>query len=814
MYKTFILNDTWLISIFILLLIVAIIIIFFNYRKKISNYKFYIQKFYNKEIKKLNKDYIFFHKLISNYNGIVYRLNIRKKYKLEFITQNCLELTGYKQDDLKNLSDYSSLIHPDDRDYADEQRQSTKKSKISFSIIYRILTKTKQVKWVKEDGIFIFDDNGKPMAIEGFIHDITKDKDNELSLIKQTSIFNQAQQIGKIGCWELDLKTNIDYVSDETLRIYGFNNDSNSLPFEKFNNAIIDEDKQKKFTIFKALINDNKNYDVKFRIKRASDNKIVYIHSIAKLEYDKNNKPVKVIGTLQDITEDIKKEEKLNIFQKCISNSPSCFIITDYDRNIEYVNPEFTKLTGYRSDEVLGKNMNILHSGAHSKDFYEKLWDTIKSGEIWRGELCNKKKNGEIYYESASISSIKNENNEITHFIAVKKDITNQKKVRKELIAAKEKSEEADKLKSAFLANMSHEIRTPLNAILGFSQLINDDDLARKDRERFTEIIETNGKHLLSLIDYVIDISMIESNQLKVFKKDCDIQSLSKNLYKKHQTEINKKEIDFILNTPKNYEKVNIITDELRLSQIISNLIDNAIKFTEKGEIEFGYKIETKNKIIFYVKDTGIGIEKGKQKIIFENFRQLDNSYSRNFGGMGVGLSICKALVDLLGGKIWVESELGKGSAFYFTLPCSVDVITQTNNETIAKKPETQTGNKFKNKVILIAEDFEVNYMLIKEILNKFQIQSLWAKNGKHAVEICEKNKNIDVVLMDIKMPVMDGVEATKQIRKFRKDLPIIAQTAYVQTEHINKILNAGCNDYVSKPINALELVSTIGKHF
>ena len=440
------------------------------------------------------------------------------------------------------------------------------------------------------------------------------------------------------------------------------------------------------------------------------------------------------------------------------------------------------------------------------------MWDTIKSGEIWHGEFCNKKKNGDIYYESASISSIKNENNEITHYIAIKKDITNDKKVRKELIATKEKAEEADKLKSAFLENMSHELRTPINAILGFTQLINDDDLAHEDRERFIKIIETNGGHLLSLIDYVIDMSMIGSNQLKIFKKICDIQSLLKDLYIKHQTEIIKKDIGFILNIPQDYEKVNIITDESRLSQIISNFIDNAIKFTRKGEIEFGYKIETNDKITFYVKDTGIGIEKDKQEIIFENFRQVDNSFSRDFGGMGLGLSISKALVELLEGEILVESELGKGSKFYFTLPCSVNAIEKNNKKITDKNSAAKIENKFKNKVILIADDFEVNYILIKEILNKFQAQSLWAKNGKYAVDIC-KSENIDVVLMDIKMPVMDGIEATKQIKKFRKDLPIIAQTAYAQTGDVDKILNVGCNDYVTKPINALELISTIGKY-
>ena len=813
MYKTFILNYSWHILIFILLLIVALIIILIRNKKRIFNYKLDVQKSYGNLIKKLKKDYIFFSKLINNYNGIIYRIDIRGKYKLTFITPNSFKLTGYKPDEFKNLSDYLNLIHRDDREYANEQRQLADKDKTSFSITYRILTKTKQIKWVQEDGLFIFDDDNNPIAIEGFIHDITKAKENELSLIKQTDIFNQAQKIGKIGSWELNLETNINYVSDETLKIYGFNHNSNFLPFEKYNNAIIDEDKPRKFASFKAFINGTENYDIKFRIKRANDNEIVYIRSIANLEYDKNKKPVKVTGIIQDITEDVKNEEKLNVFQKGVDNAPSCFVITNSDEKIEYVNPQFTELTGYSSDEVLGKDFSILHSGTHSKDFYEKMWDTIKSGNIWHGELCNKKKNGDIYYESASISSIKNENNEITHYIAIKRDITNDKKVHKELIAAKEKAEEADKLKSAFLANMSHELRTPLNAILGFSQLINEVDITHEDRERFVKIIETNGGHLLSLIDSVIDMSMIESNQLKVFKKDCDIQSLLKDLYKKYEPEITEKNIDFILNTPQNYEKININTDESRLEQIISNLIDNAIKFTKKGKIEFGYKIETKNKITFYVKDSGIGIEKDKQKIIFENFRQIDNSFSRDFGGMGVGLSISKALVELLNGEIHVESEFGKGSTFYFILPCSVDVITQIDNETIAEKPETQTENKFKNKIILIAEDFEVNYLLIKEILNKFQVQSLWAENGKHAVEICEKNNDINAVLMDIKMPVMDGIEATKQIRKFRKDLPIIAQTAYVQTEEINKILNAGCNDYISKPINALELISTVGKH-
>ncbi len=384
-----------------------------------------------------------------------------------------------------------------------------------------------------------------------------------------------------------------------------------------------------------------------------------------------------------------------------------------------------------------------------------------------------------------------------------------------ELQKAKEKSEESDRLKSAFLANMSHEIRTPMNAVIGFSSLLNEKDIDEKDREELIIRIEHNSNTLIHLIDDIIDIAKIEAGQLNIFKKECYVNKTLNELFQSYKDKLKiQSDKDLKLNLKLGVEDLNfsIYTDNIRIQQIFINLLNNAIKFTEKGFIEFGYKQNNNSEnstIVFYVKDTGIGLSKSQQKSIFDRFIKVEEDQKKLYRGAGLGLSICKNIVKLLGGSIWVESELNKGSTFYFKIP-----ITESHNSQASQIIEGPNESfNWKNKTILVAEDEDSNFELLEILIKKANANVVRAINGNEVLEIFKSEIDIDLILMDIKMPEMDGLEATKQIRKIDTEIPIIAQTAYAMAGDEKISLETGCNNYISKPIKKLDLMNMINNY-
>jgi len=389
-----------------------------------------------------------------------------------------------------------------------------------------------------------------------------------------------------------------------------------------------------------------------------------------------------------------------------------------------------------------------------------------------------------------------------------------RRELENQLLAAKEKAEESDRLKSAFLANMSHEIRTPMNAIIGFSQLMGLPNLTYDKRKRFIEIINSKGNILVKLINDIIDASKVEAGQLTVVYAPCHINNLLRNMlrfYKKEKVFQKREALEIKLVIPEGTDFLELVTDEGRLEQVLTNLISNALKFTERGSIEFGYKTDN-NVITFFVKDTGVGIDPQMQTLIFERFRQVDDNTSKKFGGTGLGLSISKGIVNLLGGKIWVESEIGAGTTFFFNLPYRILPSEDINKEIEVIESQEHLPD-WRNKVILIAEDEEVNYIFLNELLSATGVTLLWAKDGGQAVELVNTIKKIDLILMDIKMPVMNGYAATMEIRQINPKLPVVAQTAYAFSEDRQKAESAGCNDYITKPINDKELFGILEKY-
>jgi signal transduction histidine kinase len=384
-----------------------------------------------------------------------------------------------------------------------------------------------------------------------------------------------------------------------------------------------------------------------------------------------------------------------------------------------------------------------------------------------------------------------------------------------ELVLAKEHAEQSDKLKSAFLANMSHEIRTPMNGILGFAELLKEPKLTGDEQQEYIGIIEKSGARMLNIINDLIDIAKVEAGQMNILISETDINEQLLYIYNLFKPEVENKGMKLSFTIGLSAKNALINTDQEKIYAILINLVKNAIKYSTRGSIEFGYSLKnanTQGELEFFVKDTGIGISKDKQKVIFNRFVQADIDDRQALQGAGLGLSIAKAYVEILGGKIWVDSEEGKGSVFYFSIPYIPGTIQEDKNDGIVSKDILDEN--VKDLKILVAEDEDTSYKLINMYLNKMCRAIIHAKTGLQAIEACKNNPDIDLILMDIKMPEMNGYEATEQIRQFNNEVVIIAQTAYSLSGDREKAIEAGCNEYISKPISRAFLYEIINSYF
>ena len=394
----------------------------------------------------------------------------------------------------------------------------------------------------------------------------------------------------------------------------------------------------------------------------------------------------------------------------------------------------------------------------------------------------------------------------------LQEEIRHRNKVEQDLIQAKEEAETANRLKSAYLANMSHEIRTPMNGILGFAQLLKQENISETKKKEFVDIINHNGKLLLNLIEDIIDLAKIEAGQMKLNFTEFNLTEMMERMYQTYLVNkfIRRKDhLSLTLVLPKSAKPVWLTSDEKRIEQVLSNLLDNALKFTETGSIELGL-VTAENQVEVYVRDTGIGLSAKQLTEIFNRFDQGGISTIK-YGGSGLGLSICKGIAELLQGTIRVESKPGKGSTFSLSIP--IKISTSKANHPVAGKTTPKT-NHWPGKTLLIAEDEDINYTLICEMLKETRVNLIHARNGVEALNIVRDNHdNIDLVLMDIKMPEMNGYETIRSIREIDQNLPIIAQSAYAMQEEIEKCYTVGCNDYITKPIDGANLITRLGRY-
>ncbi|MEQ8241709.1 MAG: PAS domain S-box protein [Cyclobacteriaceae bacterium] len=499
----------------------------------------------------------------------------------------------------------------------------------------------------------------------------------------------------------------------------------------------------------------------------------------------------------------LEREEQIRYILK---HDPNAIAVFDNNMRVLLVSDRFLEDYNVDYKDVSGKNHYEVFPEIPEK--WRKIHQRALQGEVLKNDDDYFiRPDGSTTYTSWECRPWYYANGETGGMIAYTEVITKRKQGELALIKAKEKAEESDRLKSAFLANMSHEIRTPLNAILGFSGLLKKKSLKEEVKYQYLEFIESAGQSLLNLISDIIDLSKIDANQLTINDDSCNVNKLIDNLYERFNVINTNKECTIKVNKGLSDADSIISTDDNRLNQILSNLLENAFKFTEKGTVEFGY-LQKGEVLEFFVKDSGIGIDKKDHAAIFDRFRQVDNDYTKSKAGTGLGLAIVKNLIELLGGEIWLESEIIHGATFRFTVPYNKGKQRNEEIKTTEIVPDFS-----KDVTILIAEDQYMNFTYLKVLLEGLNFNTIHAKNGQEAVDIVKENIAIDLVLMDIGMPIMDGLEATKKIRETNKVIPIIAVTGYAMAEDKINVMHAGCSDYLSKPLYEADLITVLDKY-
>ncbi len=495
------------------------------------------------------------------------------------------------------------------------------------------------------------------------------------------------------------------------------------------------------------------------------------------------------------------------------SASSDVIIKIDTELKHVYVSPSVKGLKSIEPENYINQKITAelynLNISIKFNQELKKLFEENRHSEF-TGQL--KHKNTEKILNFILVPEI-TDNSNVDAALVIIKDITSRYKFEKELIEAKNKANTATELKSKFLNNLSHEIRTPLNGIIGFAHLLRQEELPSERRQNYVDMLNQSCSRLLSMINNIVDISKIQTETVQIYNTPFSINSFLSELYEKTVEILKQKGHDKIEVTTKNKVRKNyhsIIADRDKIEQVFSHLISNAVKFTSEGSIEIGCIQKDANNILFYIKDTGIGIPLEKQKVIFDEFRQAEEGDGRSFSGTGLGLSIAKGFVEAMGGKINCSSEKNNGATFFFTIPFNVD----TQGEVKIQKEETIDAlHKLKGRNILIVEDDEINLRFLLEVLSAYDVNTFIAKDGEHALSVFFSNTDIELILLDIQLPNISGYDVVRQIRKTNKNLPVIAQTAHAMLDDRYKALEVGCTDYITKPIDSKLLAKMLCKY-
>ncbi|MFZ4572610.1 MAG: PAS domain-containing protein, partial [Bacteroidales bacterium] len=723
------------------------------------------------------------------------------------------DMLGYSHEKFTHYKDFTVLIHLEDYDRVmDTMRRHFMGKVDKYEVEYRILTKSGKYKWFYDIGSVVsWDSGGVPLYVRGLVLDITDRKQMEEDLKLVSVRLELAVRAGGVGVWDYDIVNNLLVWDDQMFAIYGINRTDFIGVYEVWQNGVHPDDKEHSDNETQMAIRGEKEYDTEFRVIWP-DGSVHHIRAIAVVQRNESGHATRMIGTNWDITalrhaEKEKLDDSENKYRYIFQGSPIGIIIADPEtKMIAFANPAQCQMLGYTEEEMKMLSIAAIHpeeTYQYGRADFEKM---VHGDWVSPQDIQCLKKNGEIFY--ADISSGFLDMNGRKYIVGFFRDITERKEAEVSLKKALVKAESGNRLKTAFMQNISHEVRTPLNGILGFGALLAEPDLPDREKQQYISLLQASSDRLVNTITDYMDISLILSDNMPVKCKPVEVMKVLTGIKNKFQALCLIKKLAFNLVTPEEQEPFCIQTDPDLFLKIITHILDNAIKFTHQGAITLGYSAGPAH-VEFFCTDTGVGIEKEARERIFETFVQENATDTRGHEGSGLGLSIISGLTKLLGGEIRLESVKGQGTSFFLSLPITPGTPDKYEAVKISKAPSLRGG-----AVVLIAEDDLLNLIFLETILKKTASVIYKAVNGKEAVELCREHPEISLVLMDCKMPVMNGLEATREIRKFNQDLVIIALTAYAHAGIEEEALAAGCNNYLTKPIEKAVLLRLMETYF
>lgn len=755
--------------------------------------------------------------------GAVYECDM--DWTFLFISPGFKELTGFPASDIinNNVRSYVSLMYEDDIKRITPSLDEAIKRKDQFYFSeYKLKSKRKKIIWVHDSVRILYDMGGKAIGYKGVLLDITEQKKIEEKLKESEEKFRKLFESSKDALMTLAPPTwKFTSGNPSIIEMFGVKDEKEFTSLGPWDlspkyqpDGQLSSVKAKKM-IGKAMKTGHNFFEWTHCKYKGEDFYATVLLTRVDLGEEKF-----LQATVRNITQQKKAAQTIqesNALLSSIIESPDNVIMFAIDRSYNYIgfnnaHKKEMKLL-FDADIEIGQPILSYVDNENDRLKSEKNYERVLEGErftiIEQYEILENRSWYELIF-----NPIIDESKKVTGFTVYVANITDRKLAEEELIKAKEKAEEADHLKSAFLANMSHEIRTPMNGILGFLGLLKEPNLTDDKKDKYINIVNKGGERLLNTINDIIEISKIESDNIEIENERIEIKNLLNYYYDFFLPQTKSKQLDFRLVGINKLENRILYTDKNKLDSILTNLLKNAIKFTTIGKIELGCKVG-KNELKFFVKDTGMGIKKDRLKAVFERFIQADINITKGYEGSGLGLAISSSYVEMLGGKIWVESEENNGSTFYFTLPMDNGRKNGDQADSLEKKLKGDMGTKGtpKRLKILITEDDEVSSVFLETLLQGINCEVLKSSTGAEAVYLCKHNPDIDIILMDIKLPDMNGYDATRKIREFNNKVKIIAQTAFAFAGDEVKAIQAGCNEYITKPIKKEILFSVIDKY-
>lgn len=752
----------------------------------------------------LKESEIHYRTLADNGQALIWTSGLDKK--CNYFNQPWLDFTGRTLE--QELGDgWVDGVHPDDLEHCIKTYVEAFDRREKFSMEYRIRHSSGEYRWILDDGTPRYNTKGEFVGYIGHCLDITDHRHVVEALIRSEERFKMLFEKSPLGYQSLNEDGYLVEVNETWVDILGYSKEEASGKwFGDFLSEQYVEDFRKKFLLFRSL---GKIHGESEMVKK--DGNKILIEFDGRIAYTLSGESEQIHFVFKDITEQKKAEEELKnkneFIQTVLDNLPIGVSLNKIDQGTAlYLNKKFEEIYGWPEEELRDIStffLKIYPDEAYRTELTTRIMADINSGDTSRmhWENCNiVHKDGSKHIVNAVNIPLYDQNIMVSTVF----DITEQRRISDELIIAKEVAEENNRLKSAFLANMSHEIRTPMNAIMGFANLLSEAE--ETDKRYFADIVQKSSEQLLALIDDVILLSRLQSEKMRLNIGVLNPNKLVAEVIQMFDHPDLKKGLGLKFNFQGRYANLSIQSDSNKIKQVLTNLISNAIKYTHEGSVEVGF--ESHHGVIeFYVKDTGIGISEDEQDRIFDTFYRSEEVISSAIRGTGLGLNIAKELVSLMGGTIGVSSVLNEGSRFYFSIP-----VEPTFEEQIVNPLPQVMQQNIAGLTVLVADDELVNFQLIK-ILLKDKVKRIdHAINGKEAVELVLQNK-YSLILMDLKMPVMGGIEATKILRAKYPNLPIIAQTAFTLPEDKKSALQAGCNDFISKPLRKEKLMEIMSKY-